>query len=389
MLPTTYRGDANVDGERIPAVLRLGEDTVSLLVGDETEVLNWPITSLEVIPSKKGGYELRRGAESFQFAPEIDDGLGDEISLRRRFSSSEPPAVPPTEPLPTIADRVAAAGTGTHRPKTRRDRQPALLEGKDLGIRSAVVILAVLAGIVTTVAVVSGSMEGQPTTVVVGADAPLPTATAPAEEPSPVTSVPPTSAVAEEPESTAPTTVAPTVAPATVTTQPPATTAIPAGGSVFEMTPDEMISRWNALAGAISTDIAATSLSSGDGAFGFEVGNFVTVEGVTRPDGTVRRLVFFGDPSGTVEDDRRVLSALGISVALVEPDLPPEGRRELLKALGLDVDNPVLEGLDGALEYRDNAYALRWDPELGRIVFDVTPAAELEAQNTEEGSPDG
>ena len=84
--------------------------------------------------------------------------------------------------------------------------------------------------------------------------------------------------------------------------------------------------------------------------------------------------MFLGDPSGSDIDDRRVLTALGLTVALVEPDLPPEGRRQLLAALGLDVENPVLAGLDDTLTYEGQDYALRWDDSLQKVRFEVVPS---------------
>ena len=109
--------------------------------------------------------------------------------------------------------------------------------------------------------------------------------------------------------------------------------------------------------------------------FAFNAGPFVRIEG-TAKGGTVDRITFLGDPSGTVADDRKVLTALGLTIAMAEPELLPSGRKELLAALGLDIEEPDLAGLDGSLNYRDHRYTLRWDPEIARIVFTVGPIPE-------------
>jgi len=59
---------------------------------------------------------------------------------------------------------------------------------------------------------------------------------------------------------------------------------------------------------------------------------------------------------------------------VVEPRLPPAGRRELMSALGLNVDNPVLDGLDDSVVYLDKHYSLWFDRDSLRIFFQVEPA---------------
>lgn len=120
LLPTKYRGDAVIDGERMSAELHLDADSIRLALEPNQEILEWPILSLEVAAKSRGTYELRYGTESFIFEPNVDDGLGEEISLRRRFATGlddQPvfgPASPalqaPAERPNPIAQRVEAAG---------------------------------------------------------------------------------------------------------------------------------------------------------------------------------------------------------------------------------------------------------------------------------------
>lgn len=376
MLPTKYRGVATIDGEKIPAELQLDADHLRLALEQGEELIRWPLAYLDIEPKRKGGYELKRGNESFGFEPSVDDGLGDEISLRRRFSPERP--APQKEPRrPTVADRVRAAGRGVH-------RRPALLEGRDLDMGTAGMVLGVLAIVVLIVAAVSGAFSTGPATVVVGDVGVTPslnTAPAPTEAPAPT--VPPTVAAATVTSAPAPTTTvaAPstTVAPTTTAAPPtttPSTTAPSIVGpppSAFELTPDEAVAQWDALARPLSPALAATDVSVSADEFRFNSGGFVVVEGVAT-DGVVSQVTLRGDPSGTVSDDREVLTALGLTVALVEPSLPPEGRRQLLSGLGLDIDDPELDGLNGAFDYQGKAYSLRWDEESGRLIFQIGPA---------------
>lgn len=377
MLPTKYRGDAVIDGERMAAELHLNSDSIRLALGPNQEVLRWPIMSLEVAATSRGTYELRHGAESFTFEPNVDDGLGDEISLRRRFVAEVPlheeekpePFIGPVAQAiaaasnggESIADRVTAAG--------RHRRTKALLERAAPRLRSVVLGLATLV-LVTGLAVVLSIMfdDVEPAldaapdqNAVVAPEGETPevagvTVTAP--EPT----VPPTTAL--------PVTVPPTTPP---TTEGPPTTTVDLATSVWEMTPEQLAERWDAVTRPFSSTLMSSGFSVGDGRFSFSAGPFVRIEGSTS-DGRVRQISFLGDPSGTVADDREVLTALGITVGMVEPRLPPEGRRELVSALGLDVENPVLADVDDTLDYLDNRYSLRFDRDSLLLIFQVEPA---------------
>lgn len=387
MLPTSYKGDATIDGEPIAAELCLGADDLALTVGEGDEVLRWPLTSLDIELMKEGNYRLQRGEESFLFAPTVDDGLGDEVSLRRRFSGEE--SSPPEQNHTTIADRVRDAGRGSHR-QTRALPSlelPALRAARDLSLGSAVLILGLLALSVLGVALMTGAFAGDPEVVVAGQEA---TDIAPATVAAqPSVSTPPTVApttVPAEPPTTSP---PPTVASATVTTAPPTTITtevVPADLAAFAMTPEQLMERWDALAGPLSSSLLSVDVEAGTEEYRFNVGPFVTVGGAVGTEGLVENLIFTGDPSGTRDDDRDVLSALGLSVAIVEPTLPPEGRRELITALGLDLENPVLADLDGTLDYLGNTYRLRWDPEAELLVFEVAP---VDDNDTEESADEG
>ena len=138
------------------------------------------------------------------------------------------------------------------------------------------------------------------------------------------------------------------------------------------MTPEEAVAQWDELAVDLETGLTASNVHTDVASFRFDVGGVVEIRGTTGPDGLVTAIEFLGDPAGTVSDDRQVLTALGMTVALVEPTLEPQWRRDLLEELGFDVDNPVLADLDGSLSYDGINYGIRWDTELVRLVFSAS-----------------
>lgn len=382
MLPTSYSGDATIDGEPVEAELNLDADDLRLTIGDD-EVLRWPLTSFEIELKKEGNYQLQRGDERFLFTPAVDDGLGEELALRRRFSA-EPAAEEPGSG--TIADRVRDAGRGSH----KRSGTFGSLKvtswsiGRDLSLGAAVLILGLLAVIVLGVALISGAFSSDPGTVEAADDGvglTVPTVQDPSPPPSTAPATAPPTSAPTAPATTAPTappTTAPppTVAESTVTTAPPSSVVVPGDLAAFAMTSEQIVERWDALARPLSGSLTSEDVELGEDSFAFVVGQFIRVSGDVGPDGLVDRFVFTGDPSGTRDDDRDVLSALGLSVAIVEPSLPPEGRRELISSLGLDLENPVLGELDGTLDYLEKTYHLRWDDESQLMVFEVYPVGE-------------
>jgi hypothetical protein len=68
-------------------------------------------------------------------------------------------------------------------------------------------------------------------------------------------------------------------------------------------------------------------------------------------------------PQGEPEADRQIMTALGLAIGASEPSFDGSERRALLNALGLDLANPLLEGLDGTVVYGGVSYHLKYVPE--------------------------
>lgn len=398
MLPTTYRGDATVAGEDLDAELFLDNAHLRLLSGPggRSEIVKWPLLSVRIEPVDRGRYRFEAGPESFEFSPLVDDGLSDEIALRSRFATTTgpvevspppPPAEEPTSGGKTIADRVRSVGS-RGKPSHRRR---GVMSGGDLAVRTALVILSVLAIAVVTVAVVSGRFDGQPSTVVIAdGEAPastLPFTDGPAGDATPGTAAPATTVAPEPPPTTAPATTpatAPpstspptTAAPATTTTQAPTTTAPTVTGTLadpgLELEPGRFVDRWDEVSRSIEADLGSAGVTIGDDRLSFLAGPRTRIEGLVGGDGTVEQFRLLGDPFGTVEEDRLVITAMGMAIAVAAPDLEAGGRRALMETLGFDFDNPSVADLDGALTYRDYEYRLYWDEDIDRVVFEIGP----------------
>ena len=100
MLPTTYRGNATIDGETIDAVLRLDDGHLRLSNRHNSEILRWPLRMLAIESTKNGEYRLSAGERTFEFTPLIDDGLGDRQSRSRTWFSPSTP-VEEDDPRPS------------------------------------------------------------------------------------------------------------------------------------------------------------------------------------------------------------------------------------------------------------------------------------------------
>ena len=387
MLPTTYRGDATVAGEDLDAELFLDDVHLRLLSGSggRSEILKWPLPSVRIEPVERGRYLFEAGNESFEFSPLVDDGLSDEIALRTRFAGVPDPSGPQSpsdettsESSETIADKVRSVGSLRTKPRRR-----GVLSGGDLAVRTALVILGVLALVVVTAAVMSGSLDSDPATVIVSpsestlpfTDEEAPATTSTQEADGPVATTVP----AASPATTAPATTPPTTAP--TTTAAPSTTTTTVGGDAvdpnplatagLELAPRAFVDRWNQVSNGLGGELPATNVEIGDGSFGFAVGERTAIEGTVASDGTVESFALLGDPDGTTEEDRLVITAMGMAVAVAAPDLDPSGRRALLEELGFDFENPDVEELDGVGTYGGYEYRLQWDPDARRIVFQV------------------
>lgn len=230
----------------------------------------------------------------------------------------------------TVADDIIATQRSLRSARTL-DFNPALL--KKIGIGA--VVLAVLVGLGFAVPVVldffSGGDEATQTTVV-------------------ATTVPVTEVT--------PTTIESTTEP-TVAEEP----VEPVDSSVFQLTPDAFVERWNDTASQVSPSLRLrSSLPAGD----FEVGftQYIAMIGSSgsTPSG-LSALTLEIDPTGPSSSDQLGIQALGLAIAVADPTLEPSERGAVLGAMGLNVRDPDLEGLDGSFSRNGVDYRLVFDSE--------------------------
>jgi hypothetical protein len=151
----------------------------------------------------------------------------------------------------------------------------------------------------------------------------------------------------------------------TPNTTPSTTTTIL---SAFAGTVADFATGWNALAERLDPGL---KLPEGlPAAFTDNPVGYVTIAGEADADPWFQVV---GRASGTPAGDRRVLVALGMAIAIADPSLSGGDRADLLRALGLDVTDPELEGINSSLSHNGVTYTLTFSG--GELTLKVTPAA--------------
>lgn len=173
-----------------------------------------------------------------------------------------------------------------------------------------------------------------------------------------------------------PTTVAPTTTvtvPVTTTLGETTTTSLAVPDEpVFDLPSQDFAASWNAVAADVSSVLALPPVLA-PGPFSQPFTSHLSLEGVVGEDGTLDTYTLTIDPTGPTESDRLGILTLGVAVATAAPDLSGPGRAELLRALGLDVSAPRLEGVDGRVERGGVLFSLRYEAEAVRLVLTVEP----------------
>lgn len=420
-----YAGTITLEnGDEVGGDLAFGGDRVVLRVAGST-VGDWSVGEFDVDRSDEGVYSLEVEGEVLAFAPEDESGFADALAGIASAPEAEilplVGAEPPVEPDPVVEaddtvdaepevdqeieevdeeDAAPALGGGRVRlaaavaalssdpgesPKAtdegERDADIYTFTGlvgeesvaaqrelrskiktrrfPSIDIRSiirktgiAVAILAVVGALAwTTPRILSSfSTEAAPTTTIGGAD---PASSAPTDP-------------AGGPEGAPETTVTTEAAATTTTVAPPPSTA-------FDIPTPEFLSTWNDVGGDVAPALEFPSLLP-TGAFESEFTPYLRASGVVGLDGALESLTLTVDPLGPTGSDALALQALGVMIAVVDPSIEPAQRASVLAALGLDVRNPQLGGIDGELETNGVRYRLFYDEESVLLTFTADPA---------------
>ncbi|HSL26969.1 MAG TPA: hypothetical protein VLA54_11865 [Acidimicrobiia bacterium] len=155
---------------------------------------------------------------------------------------------------------------------------------------------------------------------------------------------------------------------------PVSTTGTPSLPIVFAGGLDRIPALWNDAAGGLGLELFLTETGFGrrlQVAVAEDLFLFATTDPAT---GLVRTLMISAGP-GQGEHGQVVLAMWGTLLAMVNPELGPEGRRAVLERLGVDVDRPLAIGLDTETIEGRARYRLRSGVIGGRIWLSVAPAA--------------
>lgn len=154
-----------------------------------------------------------------------------------------------------------------------------------------------------------------------------------------------------------------------VSTTTTATTA-PVFATVFDLTPPALAEAWNLTAARLNVALPVRG-RLGPGSFESVLAPTLTLQGTVDQAGTLSRVVLAGDPSGDTASDEAIIAAWGVAIAVAEPELAAEGRRNILTALGFDLATRDLSNLDGEIERSGIRYSLRYLPEFSSVLFTI------------------
>ncbi len=150
------------------------------------------------------------------------------------------------------------------------------------------------------------------------------------------------------------------------TTQSVTTTTVPDEASIFDLTPTQFAEQWNLTSARLGANLPVRG-RLGPGSFESVLLPALTLQGTVDGEGTISRIVLAGDPAG--DSDEAIIAAWGVAIAVVEPDLSGEGRRDLLVRLGFDLSSRDLSDLDGEVEQSGVRYSLRYLPAFSSVIF--------------------
>jgi hypothetical protein len=152
----------------------------------------------------------------------------------------------------------------------------------------------------------------------------------------------------------------------------PTTTAIPAIPFVFQTGLDRVALMWNDAASDLGLDVFLLQVTTGN-RLQTQLLDGLVLYGTENPRSqTVHSLMVSAGPA-LGDEGTAVLAVWGNLIAVVNPELDPEGRRAVLERLGVDLDRPLTLGLDTETTESGARYWLRSGILNGRVHLGVEP----------------
>jgi hypothetical protein len=308
----TFTGTITLDdGQRVPVDLGLDDEFLSLRTSGNL-IGTWPVKYCRVSRSARGAVILSLDGEKVVFEPQDPPGFA-TVAAHRFRASTLADRISVVRDIATVDSSLPSQGTNDVGKQGSVQRM----------FRWAVGILAVVVTLVAAGMVL----------VWLGDEAPL--------------------------EFTGST----IALPSTANSPPP----------LFEQTIDEFTTEWNLAAAAFGVPVTIRGVLV-PGLFESQLTPYLTLQGRTGSDGTIASVILVIDPSGDTDDDRNALSALGVAIAVANPELTREERAEVLAAMGLNVRSPDLVDLDGSVEVGETAYSISYISAFNALLFVINPA---------------
>lgn len=136
------------------------------------------------------------------------------------------------------------------------------------------------------------------------------------------------------------------------------TTTIPQTPFVFQAGLQGVADMWNDAASQLGLDVFVREVTTGNRLQTPLAGNLILYGTENPTSGTVHSLMISAGPA-LGEQATAVLAVWGNLIAVVNPELDPEGRRAVLERLGVALDRPLTLGLDAETTEAGASYWLR------------------------------
>ncbi len=150
------------------------------------------------------------------------------------------------------------------------------------------------------------------------------------------------------------------------------TTTIPQTPFVFQTGLDGVAEMWNDAASQLGLEVFLLEVTTANRLQTALAGNLILYGTENPSTESVHSLMISAGPA-LGEQATAVLAVWGNLIAVVNPELDPEGRRAVLERLGVDLDRPLTLGLNAETTEAGARYWLRSGVLNDRVLFGVQP----------------
>ena len=147
---------------------------------------------------------------------------------------------------------------------------------------------------------------------------------------------------------------------------------IPGDPAVFQGGVDEVALRWNDAAGALGTEAFMLEVTTANRLQAQLTGDLILYGSEDPATDTVHSLMISAGPAKG-DEATAVLAVWGNLIAIVNPELAPDGRRAILERLGVALDRPLTIGLDSETTEGGARYWLQSGVLGSRVLLGVQP----------------